>query len=195
MNNQNIHDKNTKILLTVFGVVFFMVGLAFASVPLYNLFCRVTGFGGTTQLSTQLPDTILDRKMTVNFTTSVNRRLPWDFEAENSSLTLNIGQDALVNFIAKNTSNTPVAGTAVYNVTPLKVGKYFHKTQCFCFDHQILQPNEKMNMPVVFYIDPAIANDPNLEDVTTITLSYNYFKSDSAELDEAMETFYNTDTN
>jgi len=190
MHNKDMHDKNTKTLLTVFGVVFLMVGLAFASVPLYDLFCRVTGFGGTTQLSTELPDKILDRKMTVNFTTAVNRKLPWDFEAEQSSITLNIGQDALINFVAENNGSEPVAGTAVYNVTPLKAGKYFHKTQCFCFDYQILKPNQKMNFPVVFYIDPSIADDPNMEDVTTITLSYNFFKSESSELDEAMEEFY-----
>jgi len=155
-----MHDKNTKTLLAVFGVVFLMVGLAFASVPLYDLFCRVTGFGGTTQLSQSLPDKTLDRKMTVNFTTAVNSKLHWDFDAEQSSITLNIGQDALINFIAENNGDEPVAGTAVYNVTPLKAGKYFHKTQCFCFDYQILKPNQKMNFPVVFYIDPSIADDP-----------------------------------
>ena len=192
MNARDVHDKNTKTLLIVLGIVFFMVGLAFASVPLYNLFCRVTGFGGTTQLSTKLPDTILDRKMTVNFTTDVNRRLPWTFKAQNTSLTLNIGQDALINFVAQNNGSEPVTGSAVYNITPLKAGKYFSKTQCFCFDNQTLNPNEKMNMPVVFYIDPSIADDPNMEDVTTITLSYSFFKSDSSELDEAMETFYNS---
>lgn len=190
MNNKEIHDKNTRVLMTVFGIVFLMVALAFASVPLYNLFCSVTGFGGTTQLSQSLPNQILDRKMTVNFTTAVNRKLPWNFEAEQSSITLNIGQDALINFIAENNGSTPIAGTAIYNVTPLKAGKYFHKTQCFCFDYQILKPNQKMNMPVVFYIDPAIADDPNLDDVTTITLSYNFFKSESSELDEAMKEFY-----
>ena len=195
MTNKDIHDKNTKTLLTVFGIVFFMVGLAFASVPLYNLFCRVTGFGGTTQLSTELPDRILDRKVTVKFSTDVNRRLPWDFESEISEVTVNVGQDALINFNAENNGDEPVAGTAVYNVTPLKAGKYFHKTQCFCFDYQILKPGEKMNMPVVFYVDPAMDEDPNMEDVTTITLSYNFFKSDSAELDAAMETFYNSENN
>jgi len=191
--DQATHDKNTRTLLAVFGAVFFMIGMAFASVPLYNLFCRVTGFGGTTQLSTQLPDTILDRKITVKFNTDVNRKLPWDFKSETSEIILNIGQDALINFVAQNEGSKAVAGTAVYNVTPLKAGKYFHKTQCFCFDYQILKPNEKMNMPVVFYVDPAMHNDPNMEDVTTITLSYSFFKSDSAELDQAMESLYNSD--
>jgi cytochrome c oxidase assembly protein subunit 11 len=183
---KDIHDKNTKTLLTVFGIVFAMIGLAFASVPLYDLFCRVTGFGGTTQVAAANPGKILDREMTVQFTTSVNQKLPWDFEAEQSRVKLNVGQDALINFTAQNYSNTPVAGTAIYNVTPLKAGKYFIKTQCFCFDYQMLKSNEKTNFPVVFYIDPAIHDDPNLEDVEVITLSYSFFKADSQELAEAI---------
>lgn len=193
MMDKQTHDKNTRTLMMVFGIVFVMVCLAFASVPLYNLFCRVTGIGGTTQLSTSLPDKILDRKMTVNFTTDVNRKLPWDFDAEMLRISLHVGQDALINFVAKNNGPNPVAGTAVYNITPLKAGKYFHKTQCFCFDYKILKSGEEMNMPVVFYIDPSIADDPNMDDVTTITLSYNFFQADSSELDEAMENFYNSD--
>lgn len=189
------HDKNTKTLLTVFGVVFLMIGLAFASVPLYNIFCKVTGFAGTTQISTSLPDHILDRKITVRFTTAVNSKLPWTFKSEQPEVTMNIGQDALVSFVAHNEGAEPVAGTAIYNVTPAKVGKYFQKTQCFCFDYQILKPNETMHMPVVFYVDPSIADDPSLEDVKVITLSYSFFKTDTSELDEAMDVFYNTDTN
>ena len=185
-------DKNTKTLLIVFGVVFGMVALSFASVPLYNLFCRVTGFGGTTGVSDSLPDQILDREITVQFTTNVNRKLPWTFTADQSDVKVKIGQDALVSFTAKNTGNEPVAGTAIYNVTPLKVGKYFNKTQCFCFDYQVLQPGQEMNMPVVFYIDPSIVDEPNLDEVKRITLSYSFFKSDSSELDQATETFYNT---
>jgi len=192
-NNKTAHDKNTKTMMIVFGAVFFMVALSFASVPLYNLFCRVTGFGGTTQLSTSLPDTILDRQVTVQFTTNVNSKLPWSFTPDQSDVTLHIGQDALISFTAQNNGDAPVMGTAIYNITPAKVGKYFHKTQCFCFDNQTLIPNQAMNMPVVFYIDPAIADDPNLDDVKRITLSYSFFKSDSSDLDQAMETFYNTD--
>ena len=192
-DQKTTHDKNTKTLLSIFGAVFFMVALSFASVPLYNLFCRVTGFGGTTQLSTSLPDTILDRQVTVQFTTAVNNKLPWSFKPDQNEVTLNIGQDALVSFTAQNNGPTPVAGTAIYNITPAKVGQYFHKTQCFCFDNQILTPHETMNMPVVFYIDPSIADDPNLDDVKRITLSYSFFKSDSSDLDQAMETLYNSD--
>ena len=187
------HDKNTKTLLIIFSIVFMMVGLAFASVPLYNIFCRVTGFNGTTGISAKAPDKILDRKLTVKFTTNVNRKLPWEFESETSELKINVGQEALINFTAKNNADEPFAGTAVYNITPLKAGKYFQKTQCFCFDYQILKPNQKMNMPVMFYLDPTLADDPNMEDVTTITLSYSFFKADSSELDSAMEGFYNSD--
>lgn len=193
-HNKKQHDENTRILLIIFGVVFFMLGLAFASVPLYNLFCSVTGFGGKTGLSTSLPDTILDREITVRFTTSVNKKLPWQFTADQNEVTVKIGQDALISFTAVNSGSAPVAGTAIYNVTPQKAGKYFDKTQCFCFDYQILKPGETMKMPVVFYIDPSLADDPDLDEVKILTLSYSFFKSDSSELDQAMEVFYNSDT-
>jgi cytochrome c oxidase assembly protein subunit 11 len=186
-------DKNTKTLLAVLLIVASMIGLAFASVPLYDLFCRATGFGGTTQVSQSAPaaDEILDREITVYFNTDTNQNLDWEFKAEQTKITMRIGEQKLINFIAKNTDSSPVAGTAVYNVTPPKAGKYFHKTQCFCFDHQLLQPNQEMNMPVVFYIDPSIADDDNMNDVKAITLSYNFFKADSKALEEALEEFYN----
>ncbi len=172
-----------------------MIGLAFASVPLYDAFCRVTGFGGTTQVSKAAPaeDEILDRKITVRFNTDTNRNLNWRFQPEIRKIDVNVGQQGLITFKAKNLERNPVAGTAVYNVTPQKAGKYFQKTQCFCFDRQILKPNEEMDMPVVFYIDPSIADDENMDDVKSITLSYSFFKSDSSELDSALEEFYNAD--
>lgn len=178
----------------VFGIVFVMIILSFASVPLYNLFCRVTGFGGTTGISQSLPERVLDREVTVRFVTDVNARLPWTFRSEQDAVKVRIGQDALISFVAENKGDKPIAGTAIYNVTPLKVGKYFNKTQCFCFDNQILRPGETMTMPVVFYVDPAMADDPSLDDVKVITLSYTFFKSDSSELDAAMDIFYNSDT-
>lgn len=186
-------DKNTKVLVSVLGVVVLMIGLAFASVPLYDMFCRVTGFGGTTQVSDTAPseDKILDREITIHFNSDTNRNLNWKFKPEKRKVTVNVGQQGLINFIAQNNDSTPTTGTAVYNVTPAKAGKYFHKTQCFCFDRQTLTPNEEMNMPVVFYIDPSIAEDRNLDDVKTITLSYSFFKSDSKALDSALEAFYN----
>lgn len=190
----NKMDKNSKTLLAVLCFVAGMAGLAFASVPLYDMFCRVTGFAGTTQVSNTAPtdDQILDRKITVKFNADTNRNLPWNFRPDKREETVNVGQQGFISFKAENRSSLPVSGTAVYNVTPLKAGKYFHKTQCFCFDEQLLTPGQKMDMPVVFYVDPSIADDRNMDDVKTITLSYSFFKADSKALDEALEEFYNT---
>lgn len=187
--------KNTKTLLAVLLIVFGMIGLAFASVPLYDLFCRTTGFGGTTQISQNAPGTeeILDRKITIRFNGDTNRNLNWNFKPDNRKLVLNVGQQGLITFKAKNNDSQPTTGTAVYNVTPAKAGKYFHKTQCFCFDRQTLNPGQAMDMPVVFYIDPSIAEDRGMEDVKTITLSYSFFPSDSLALDSALEAFYNAE--
>ena len=177
----------------VLGIVFSMTILAFASVPLYDLFCRTTGFGGTTQISDNAPnaDQILNKKITVHFNGDTARNLPWGFQPETRKITLKIGQQGLINFKAKNKGNTATTGTAVYNVTPAKAGKYFQKTQCFCFDEQTLSPQQEMNMPVTFYIDPTIAQDRNMDDVSTITLSYSFFPSRSNELEDALEAFYN----
>lgn len=188
-------DKNTKTLLSVLLVATGMVGLAFASVPLYDLFCRVTGFGGTTQVSKAAPSKaeILDREITIRFNGDTNRNLNWRFKPDKRYVDLQVGQQGFISFQAKNNDSMPITGTAVYNVTPAKAGKYFQKTQCFCFDRQTLKPNQTMDMPVVFYIDPSIAKDRNMDDVKTITLSYSFFKSDSKELDSALEAFYNAE--
>ena len=179
--------------LTVFVAVFFMIGLSFASVPLYNLFCKVTGYGGTTQIASELPERISDRVLTVRFNADTSPNLPWHFKPETNLIEVNPGKRVLVSYNAQNKWKVPVAGTAVYNVSPPKAGKYFHKIECFCFADQILTPSERINMPVVFFIDPAIDEDPNMNDVTTITLSYSFFKTDSTELDNALEAFYNQD--
>ena len=170
-----------------------MVGLAYASVPLYNIFCRVTGWGGTTQVADSLPapEDIIDREITVRFDANTARDLRWDFRPEVKAITLKIGARGLTNFIAMNRVGVcRLAGTAVFNVTPLKAGKYFHKIQCFCFDEQILQPGQEVNMPVLFYVDPKLHEDENMEDVKVITLSYSFFKSNSDALDLALEEFY-----
>lgn len=178
--------------MTVFGVVLSMGALSFASVPLYNLFCRVTGFGGTTQTAVQAPDPhqILDRNITVRFNADTSRNLLWDFNPQQRSIDVKIGQEKLVAYSAKNTGSQPSGGTAIYNVTPDKAGRYFHKVQCFCFDEQILNPGQKVNMPVSFFIDPKLHDDPALDDLTSITLSYTFFPAESDELDKALETFY-----
>lgn len=184
--------RNKRTALVVLVVVCAMTGLSFASVPLYNLFCRVTGFGGTTQVSEALPGEILERTVTVRFDANTSDALPWDFHPEIKEIPVHLGERGLASFYAHNNGAVPVAGMALFNVTPLKVGKYFHKIQCFCFDEQILQPGRSVDMPVLFYVDPALARDPSMDDVTTITLSYSFFKTDSPELDRALEAFYNS---
>lgn len=186
-------DKNTKTLTGVLLVVALMVGLAFASVPLYRLFCQVTGFGGTTMKADKLPDTVLARKVTVKFDANTSRNINWSFKPEKFSEEVQLGQQGLISFIAKNRDSRPSVGTALFNVTPPKAGQYFHKIQCFCFADQMLKPGEEMNMPVVFYIDPKMDQDPEMDDVKTITLSYTFFPSESEELDKALEEFYNAE--
>lgn len=192
MEDEELIRKNKKIGFIVIVVLCFMVGLTFASVPLYSLFCRSTGWGGTTQVATQLPpeDEIVDRDVTIRFDTNTARDLPWDFKPEMISTKIKVGERGLANFIAFNRADMPMAGTAIYNVTPLKAGKYFQKIQCFCFDEQILQPGQRVNMPVLFFVDPKLNEDRAMDDVKTITLSYSFFKSESKKLDNAMEDYY-----
>tara|TARA_R110002072_G_scaffold37321_2_gene109302 strand:+ start:524 stop:1120 length:597 start_codon:yes stop_codon:yes gene_type:complete len=186
-------QKNKKTVSIVLTMVCAMIGLSFASVPLYNVFCRVTGFGGTTQTSAVFPsdDDVLDRKITVRFDGNTAPDMPWDFKPENISTTLQIGARGFANFIAENKSDETITGMAVFNVTPLKAGIYFHKVQCFCFGEQTLKPHERVNMPVLFYVDPALDTDRAMEDVKVITLSYSFFKTDSEALDQAVDKFYN----
>ncbi len=186
---KEIEARNKKTVLYVLAFVGFMIGVAYASVPLYDLFCRVTGYGGTTQVADSTNVTPIDRKMTIRFRTGTARNMPWNFGVEATSVDLKVGEEGFINFTAHNPTGKPVAGTAVYNVTPLIAGKYFKKVQCFCFGEQILVPGQKMNMPVLFFVDPEIDNDPNLKDVKTITLSYTFFRKDSGELEEALEAF------
>ena len=188
-------DKNTKTIGMVFGIVFLMIGLAFASVPLYRLFCQVTGFGGTTMRAESLPGTVLERKVTVHFDANTSRSMNWAFKPEKTSEEVKLGQQGLISFVAENKARIPTAGTALFNVTPDKAGQYFHKIQCFCFSEQILQPGEEMQMPVAFYIDPKMNDDPEMEDIQTITLSYTFFPSESEEYEKAFEAFTNAENN
>jgi cytochrome c oxidase assembly protein subunit 11 len=191
MTDDDLVRKNARTGLIVLAVVMSMVALAFAFVPLYDLFCRVTGFAGTTQVAAQLPDTVLDRTMTIKFNADTGREMPWSFSPDIRQVNVQVGERGIASFTAKNPMGQDISGTAVYNVTPLKAGKYFHKIQCFCFDKQILKAGEEMAMPVLFFVDPAIADDRSLDDVTTITLSYTFYKSETEELESALEGFYN----
>ncbi len=192
MTQEALNRKNRRALFGVAFAVVFMVGLSFAAVPLYSLFCQVTGFAGTTQRVTQSSDIILDREITVLFDSNVAPGIDWTFHPEQRSIDVKIGQDALVAFYARNDAAQPTAGTALFNVTPLKAGKYFSKVQCFCFGEQVLKPGEEVPMPVTFFVDPALAEDPEIDDVKTITLSYTFFATDTPALDRALEEFYNT---
>lgn len=168
--------KNNVLVINLLAIIVGMAGLAYASVPLYRLFCQVTGFGGTTQVASTLPDTISDRMVTIRFNTDIDPNLDWNFVPEQKEVTVHIGEQGLAFFKATNDSDIPLTGTAIYNVTPGKVGGYFNKIQCFCFDKQRIEPGETIQFPVSFFVDPDIENDRNLDDVTTITLSYTFFK-------------------
>lgn len=189
---QDIAARNKKVFRATLGVVFCMIALSFLSVPLYRLACQVTGWGGTTQRAEARTEQVaIDREITVRFRAEVAPDMPWKFGAEQGPVTLKIGADGFASFYAQNNSATPVAGTAVFNVTPLRAGKYFFKTQCFCFGEQVLNPAEKVHMPVVFYVDPKIIDDPDLKDLKTITLSYTFFRKDSEGLEKAIDSFVN----
>lgn len=167
--------RNARMAAVLGGLVAFMVGLSFAAVPLYDLFCRVTGFGGTTQVAAKMADHVVDRTLTIRFNADVNHGLPWHFRPAQTSMVVKAGEPAQTTFHARNDSNQTLVGTATYNVTPDKAGIFFNKVQCFCFTEQVLKPGESIDMPVYFFVDPAIADDPKMKDVTTITLSYTFF--------------------
>jgi|CoawatStandDraft_6_1074263.scaffolds.fasta_scaffold12374_3 cytochrome c oxidase assembly protein subunit 11 len=172
-------------LFAVLGVCF-MTGLAWASVPLYRIFCQVTGLNGTTGRGISAPGAV-DHQMTIDFDTNVSPKLAWQFVPEARSDTVAIGARDMAFFKATNTSNHPITGTATFNVQPAVAGAYFKKIQCFCFTQQTLQPGETARMPVIFYVDPAILKDDDAKDVQTITLSYTFYPSDAAPPPSAQE--------
>jgi len=166
-------------VLAVLGVCF-MTGLAWASVPLYRLFCQATGLNGTTNRGLAAPGAV-DHKIRIDFDTNVDPKLPWRFKPENPSDTVDIGGRDMAFFTATNVSDHTVTGTATYNVSPAQAGKYFTKIQCFCFTQQTLKPGETARMPVIFFVDPKILSDPDASDIQTITLSYTFYPVDSAK--------------
>jgi cytochrome c oxidase assembly protein subunit 11 len=156
-----------------------MVGATFAAVPLYRVFCAVTGYGGTPQIGgADAPGaTAAASAIVVRMNADTNPNLPWDFHAEQAEVTLKPGDEQIAFYHARNRAAEPVTGIALYNVTPEKVGRYFHKTACFCFNQQTLNPGQEMQFPVTFWVDPAIATDPSTSDVHVITLSYTFFRT------------------
>ena len=155
-----------------------MVGMAFAAVPLYRLFCQATGYGGVPQRAERAPNEILDRTIRVRFDANVDHALPWTFVPDERVIEVKIGETALAFFKASNTSDASVAGTAVFNVVPEQAGRYFTKIECFCFKQQTLAAGASVEMPVTFFVDPKIVDDKDTKNISEITLSYTFYRSD-----------------
>lgn len=174
--NRDAAIRSTTIKAVLF--VTFMGAMSFAAVPLYDIFCRVTGFGGTPQTADAAPAEVSDQTITVRFDANTNRDLPWTFEAVQKKMDIRIGEMGMAYYRATNNSDKPVTGTASYNVAPYEVGGYFSKIDCFCFVEQTLQPGESMDMPVTFFVDPEILQDRERRETQTITLSYTFFRQE-----------------
>ena len=170
-------QKKTLTPIILAGIFFIMLSLSFAAVPLYNLFCRVTGFGGTTQISKNIPKIILDKKISVRFDTNVNK-LPWNFKIKENVIDVKIGQVSKAEFEVENYGNETTYGVANFNVSPSSFGKYFSKLSCFCFEKQKLEAGEKATYILTFYLDPDLMNDLSTKNIEDVTLSYTFFSSD-----------------
>ncbi len=168
---------NRAVAVSLAAVIAGMLGLSFAAVPLYRVFCALTGFGGTPQIGPETSTSHSDKTIIVRFDADTSPGLPWQFAPEQKQVTVKLGAEQVAFYAALNTADVPVKGIATYNVTPDKIGRYFHKTACFCFNEQTLAPHQRMQLPVSFWVDPAIASDPSTADVTEITLSYTFFHS------------------
>ncbi|WP_170005427.1 cytochrome c oxidase assembly protein [Pseudopontixanthobacter vadosimaris] len=184
-----VQSRNLRVALIALAAAVGMLGLGYAAVPLYRIFCQVTGFGGTTQrasiadadLASQLAQSAGSPTISVRFDGNIARDVPWSFGPEQATDTVQIGQRDMAFYIARNNSDVPITGTATFNVEPEQTGKYFNKVQCFCFTEQTLQPGEEVRMPVLYYVDPAILQDENAKNVEQITLSYTFHKAIEAE--------------
>lgn len=168
-------SRNNAVLVSCLAVVIGMVGLSYAAVPLYDLFCRVTGYGGTPQRAAAAPGAVGDRIINVRFDTNTDRELPWTFQPEQRSVTVKVGENRLVFFRAVNNSDRSIVGHATFNVVPDRAGRYFSKIQCFCFTEQRLDPGQSVDMPVSFFIAPEILTDPDGRGINEITLSYTFY--------------------
>lgn len=180
-------DPKKKTVLQATTLVVFMGALAWASVPFYDWFCRVTGFGGVTNTADQGSDTILDQTITIKFDSSLERDMPWTFKPVAREVTLRIGETGLAFYEAYNPTDKAIAGSASYNVAPYQAGNFFTKIDCFCFEEQVLQPGERVQMPVTFYVDPEIVTDRDAKYTKEITLSYTFYQIDLPEQQAALE--------
>ncbi|WP_170404207.1 cytochrome c oxidase assembly protein [Ruegeria arenilitoris] len=184
-----------KTVAQTVGVVVLMGSMAWAAVPFYDWFCRVTGFGGTTGVAAQAPEDILDRTVTVRFDASKAKGMAWEFKPVEREMEVRIGETGLAFYEAYNPTDRPIAGQASYNVAPYSAGGYFQKIACFCFEEQVLQPGERVQMPVSFFVDPEMVEDLEAKYVHTITLSYTFYEIDLPEGYAALETQADTNTN
>jgi cytochrome c oxidase assembly protein subunit 11 len=169
--------NNKLVAFTLLGVIGGMLGLSFAAVPLYRIFCQITGYGGTPRIDAGASPGVVDRTITIRFNADVHSGMPWKFAPAQKQVTLRLGEEAVAFYTARNPTDRPIIGVSTYNVTPDKAGRYFHKTACFCFDEQTLTPGQEMSFPLSFWVDPAILNDPDTRNLRTITLSYTFFRS------------------
>jgi cytochrome c oxidase assembly protein subunit 11 len=177
-------SRNRRTAIALSSIIVAMLGLTAASVPLYRLFCQVTGYGGTTQRAEQAPDAVVGEPIKITFNADVSPDLPWIFQPVQKSVTVRPGEEQLVFYEAMNRSDQPIVGKATFNVTPFLAGPYFDKVQCFCFEEQTLDPGQRVDMGVSFFVDPSIVDDPDGRAVREITLSYTFFidKEATAEL-------------
>ena len=184
-NQNNLKAQNKKVIFIITFVGMLMLSLSYAAVPLYDIFCRVTGFGGTTQIASSAPGSTGHPNINIRFESNITDSLNWDFYSKTKTVKIPMGEEKTIYYFAKNLSDEPIVGTATFNVTPAKAGQYFMKIDCFCFVEQLLNPGESMNMPVTFFIDPDLYKDENVQEVNEITLSYTFMKSmDQSKLEE-----------
>ena len=170
-------DRNARLAWSLVAVFASMLGLAYAASPLYEAFCKATGFAGTPRVAVEGERPVLSRTVAVRFDTNVDSNLAWHFEPLEREVRVHLGEEKLVHFRATNRSQRPIVGTATYNVTPEPAGPWFNKIQCFCFTEQLLQPGQSADMPVIFFVDPEMDKDRRYDNVRTITLSYTFFES------------------
>ena len=179
--------KNLRVAAIAGSVAVGMVGLAYASVPLYSMFCKATGFGGTTQRADGAPETATDKFITIRFDANTAGSLGWNFHPAQSVMKVKIGEQNMAHYSATNTTGKVLTGSAIFNVTPSEAGAYFNKIQCFCFTEQTLKPGESADLPVDFFVDPAILDDPDSKSISEITLSYTFFPVDRPDAVSAVE--------
>jgi cytochrome c oxidase assembly protein subunit 11 len=179
--------KNLRVAAIAGSVAVGMVGLAYASVPLYSMFCKATGFGGTTQRANGAPETATDKFITIRFDANTAGSLGWNFHPVQSVMKVKIGEQNMAHYSATNMTGKVLTGSAIFNVTPSEAGAYFNKIQCFCFTQQTLKPGESADLPVDFFVDPAILDDPDSKSISEITLSYTFFPVDKPDAVSAVE--------